>query len=123
MAFVSDESGRQEVYLTSLPGASGKWRISPSGGTQPVWRRDGRQLFYLAADGRLIAVSMDLKAGSPAIGLAETLFDRRFQASASDIDLYDVTADGTRLLINAPLEDRPQSALTVVLDWNARLKS
>ena len=58
MAYVSNESGRDEVYVTRFPRASGKWPVSSDGGNWPVWRRDGRELFYHAHDGQLMAVSV-----------------------------------------------------------------
>ena len=58
IAYVSDESGREQVYVQSFPEHGGKWQISNGGGEQPLWRRDGRELFYLSGDRKLMAVEV-----------------------------------------------------------------
>ena len=59
IAYVSDESGMPQVYVQSFPTLTGHWQVSPDGGTQPRWRRDGKELFYLAPDRKLMAVSRE----------------------------------------------------------------
>src|SRR5204862_49735 len=69
VAYVSDESGRAEVYVQSFPASGGKWQISTGGGDQPQWRRDGGELFYMAPDKKLMAVPIapgnEFAPGSP----------------------------------------------------------
>ena len=69
MAYASNESGRGDVYVTRFPEPLGKWQVSTSGGGFPVWRRDGRELFYRGSDGTLMAVPVapgsDFAAGAP----------------------------------------------------------
>jgi hypothetical protein len=93
--------------------------VSIAGGSEPHWRRDGRELFYLAADRRIMTVPIGAD-GQP--GLARSLFQTRalFPGSIYRMN-YDVNADGTRFLINEPAEGAAQSPITVVLNWAAGL--
>ena len=118
MAYVSNESGRDEVYVTRFPRASGKWPVSSDGGNWPVWRRDGRELFYHAHDGQLMAVSVgagpDFVAGRPT-----ALFTPKALVGGLGVGtFYDVAADG-RFLINM-LVERTSPPATVLLNWSAR---
>jgi Tol biopolymer transport system component len=71
MAYASDETGRRQVYVRPFPSGEGVWRISVSGGDQPRWRGDGKELFYVAADGKIMAVSVRAVPGSkPSLELA-----------------------------------------------------
>ena len=121
IAYQSTESGGPEVYVQSFPVSSGKVRISTQGGADPRWRRDGKELFYLAADHKLMAV--EVKTGSAfEAGVPKALFQ------APIIDLYDaykhytVTNDGQRFLIVTPAEEVASDPITVVLNWTAGLK-
>jgi Tol biopolymer transport system component len=119
VAYVSDESGRFEVYVQSFPTPGGKWQISTEGGSDPRWRRDGKELFYRAADGKLMAVEVKggsiFEARSPKVLLATpplNFFDRN----------YAVTADGQRFLISTPVRDASSEMITVVINWTAELR-
>jgi Tol biopolymer transport system component len=118
MAYASDESGRREVYVQTFPASGGKWQISTAGGTYPRWRRDGKELFYIAADQKLMAVAVQtdstLQAGRP-----QALFEPRFFLPVIP---YTVLPDGQRFLVNTPLEEDNSSPMTVVLNWMAELK-
>jgi Tol biopolymer transport system component len=118
MAYVSDESGRREVYVQTFPASGGKWQISDSGGTYPRWRRDGKELFYIASDLKLMAVAVQtdstLLAGRP-----QALFEPRFFQAMIP---YTVSADSQRFLVNTPIEEDNSSSMTVVLNWMAALK-
>jgi hypothetical protein len=119
MAYVSDESGGQQVYVQSFPTLGGQRQISTAGGTQPRWRRDGKELFYLAPDRKLMAVAV--KTG--AIFEAESpraLFQTALNVSAFR-QSYGVSADGQRFLLNASVESG-SPPITVVLNWAALLK-
>lgn len=119
VAYVSDESGRNEIYVATFPKPTEKWQISDSGGTGPRWRRDGRELFYLARDGKMMAVPIlslsPFTARQPA-----ALFQSR--AVVAPIPLFDVTADGQRFLINERATDDEITPVTLVLNWPAALK-
>ncbi len=122
VAYSSNESGRLEVYVMPFGGGTGKWQISSAGGSQPVWRRDGKELFYWSADNTLMSVPITLKTGVVEVGAAHPLF--RFNnpvGIAGVVSPYDVTADGQRIvLITMPHQaSRP---ITLVTNWTAELK-
>jgi Tol biopolymer transport system component len=116
VAFVSEETGRPEVYVTRFDKPGEKWRISTDGGNLPCWRRDGRELFYLMTDGKVMAVEIkpgtEFNAGAPAL---------LFKADPLSKD-YDVTADGQRFLFIASAPGTQLLPFAVVLDWMADLK-
>jgi len=123
LAYTSDESGRPEVYVRPLPSLDEKWQVSPQGGSKAEWRRDGKELFYLAADGKLM--SLELKGGG---GFEGSTPRPIFQTRTPRVDfpsfhsLYAVTPDGQRFLVVTEPEGRASSPITVVLDWDAGLK-
>ena len=117
VAYASDESGIWEIYVTSFPGAAGKWQVSRGGGTEPRWRGDGKEMFYLAPSGMLMAVAVN--AGSLfATGEPAPLFQIHGRAAISSTDTYtyDVTKDGKRFLVNRYVKPEHVAPLTVVLD-------
>jgi dipeptidyl aminopeptidase/acylaminoacyl peptidase len=119
MAYVSDESGGPQIYVQSFPMQTGKWQISTDSGTQPRWRRDGKELFYLAPDRKLMAVTA--KSGNT----FETEAPRALFQTALDVtdqrQTYAVAADGQRFLLNTPVETT-SPPMTIVLNWQALLK-
>jgi eukaryotic-like serine/threonine-protein kinase len=124
LAFVSDESGRPEVYVAPLHAAGDKKRISTAGGLAPRWRRDGRELFYLEPGNRFMAVSVrsgtGFEAGDP-VPLFRSPWPVGFTLRAW-YAAYDVSADGQRFLVNAVVEDAASTPINVVLNWTAGLK-
>ncbi len=128
LAYTSNESGRYEVYVQSFPQAGGKYQVSTGGGIAPRWRRDGRELYYIASDAKLMAVAMrgesTLEAGLLSAGAA--LFQTNIHEAGgyvtTDKQQYDVTADGQRFLINTPVEGAASAPLTVVTNFTATLK-
>ena len=124
IAYVSDESGRFEVYVRSFPAtAGGKWVVSNGGGYQPRWRRDGRELFYFSNDGRLMSVDVAAAATFQASAPHFLFQVPIFGGGASTSNHYwDVTADGQRFLINTVSAESGSSGLTVVLNWQEALK-
>ena len=121
ITYVSNESGKREVYVRSFPAAGGKWQISNGGGAQPHWRRDGKELFYLSPDKKLMAVEVNGSSGTFEAGIPKALFDLRINSTNGFSD-YDVTADGQRFLVNTLVEQNARSPVTVVLNWTADLK-
>ncbi len=118
IAYVSNESGAFEVYVQAFPAGGAKWLVSTGGGQQPQWRSDGRELFYLSPDRKLIGV--EVRAGADfAIGAAAGLFDTRITAweRANQGVQYAVTADGQRFLVNTAAETIVP--ITLVLNWMA----
>ena len=120
LAYCSDNSGRSEVYVRPFPERGAAWRISVDGGTQPVWRSDGKELFYVSADRRLMAVPVTMGNGLE-LGRIEALFEIPLKSSASDIALFDVSAGVPRFLVNTPAERQTTPPVTVVVDWAASL--
>jgi Tol biopolymer transport system component len=115
IAYDSDESGDAEIYVALTEGGGEKKRLSPAGGSQPRWRRDGKELYYVAPDGSVIAVPVTLgetiEAGVPA-----ALFHVE-----TDVANYDVSPDGSRFLVSTRLERFPESPLRVIVNWDALL--
>ena len=120
IAYVSDESGQFEIYVQAFPGPGGKWQISTRGGFQPTWRADGRELYYIATDGRLMAVSINTVAGFAA-GVPAALFNTHLALSTATSQ-YAPSADGQRFLLITQEGNEALAPLTVVLNWNAEMK-
>ena len=118
VAYISGESGRDEVYVAPFPGPGGKWQISGEGGNLPRWRSDGSELFYQAADNKLIAVEVNGKGSSFEVGRAKPLFEARRSGARY---FYDVSPNGQRFLINTPREQAASTPITAVLNWNTAL--
>jgi Tol biopolymer transport system component/tRNA A-37 threonylcarbamoyl transferase component Bud32 len=118
IAYASDESGRWQVYVASFPSPGGRWQISSDGGTQPVWRRDGRELFYLGADRKLMAVPI---TAGPRFGFGppHALFQTRARYTGNIA--YDVAPDGQRFLVNTLVGSEAIPPITVVMNWTAAL--
>jgi len=124
MAYVSDESGSQEVYVRQFPAAEGKWRISTAGGIQPRWRRDSRELFFVSPDGKMNAVTVKAVTGTKPSFEASAprpLFDSHIVDIPVAFE-YDVTADGNRFLVTTKNAVGYALPLNVVVNWNAGLK-
>src|SRR5262245_8015253 len=123
VAYASNESGKWEIHVAPFPGPGGNWKVSTGGGSEPRWRRDGKELFYLAPDGKLMAVN--LKEGPTFdADVARPLFQTRMRPHISSEDLYsyDVSPDGQRFLLNTEIGEVTSPPLTVVLNWAAALK-
>lgn len=128
VAYESNESGRFEIYVQPFPGPGGKWQVSTAGGSQPRWRRDGNELFYVAPDGHLMAVSVAVKSVGQTLeaGTPVTLFAARLASGANVLAAgaqrpqYAVAPDG-RFLMDVAV-DAPASPITVVLNWDATVK-
>jgi serine/threonine protein kinase len=122
IAYASDETGKAEVYVQSFPATGAKWRVSINGGTQPRWRGDGKEIFYLAADRKLMAVqvksSPHFEAGAPAM-LFQTGITSELGPYISFS--YAVTGDGKRFLLLDPVGDESSPAMSIVLNWTAGL--
>jgi eukaryotic-like serine/threonine-protein kinase len=119
LSYCSSESGEQKIYVVSFPGPGGKWQVSPGGGCYPRWRRDGKELFYLSADNKIMAAEVRGDALSFAVGTVNPLFETRVYRSA--FGAFDVTADGQRFIV-AYEPGQPNVAITLVENWDAELK-
>ena len=120
VAYFSDESGNNEVYVRSVLPTGGKLLVSPSGGSHPRWRRDGKEVFYLSAARELMAAKVRQNASTLEIDTPVRLFKTRAQ---SFLPSFDVSADGQRFLVVSSSLQRQPSPITVVVHWNTGLKT
>ena len=122
VAYASNETGKWEIYVTSFPEARGKWQISTAGGEQPRWRDDGKELFYLSSDGKIMAAPVTSGANFDA-GMPIALFQAtpRQPVALQDFFVYDVSRDGQRFLINTPVKQAETKPMSVVLNWAAKV--
>jgi Tol biopolymer transport system component len=117
LAYQSDESKRHEVFVVGFPSLNGHWQISANGGQYPVWSRDGRELYFVSADNKLMAV--EIQPGAQFVAsVPKLLFPVRLGPTNPG---YDVSSDG-RFLIATPAEQSATVPMTVVLNWQAGLK-
>jgi Tol biopolymer transport system component len=122
MAYTSDESGREEVYVQPVPATGAKWPISTAGGSRARWRRDGKELFYIAADQRLMSVPVKSSATFE-VGIPQPLFQTSILSVIQPYQFfYTPSPDGQKFLMNVPGGGAAQSPITVVLNWQAGLK-
>jgi len=124
LAFQSDQSGRNEVYVEPFEGATAgtkrRWLVSSGGGGMPRWRGDGSEMFYMTSGGRMMAVSVHPAGGDFQSDTAHILFQTR--PIPGSWNLYDVSSDGQRFLLNLPLEWSSAAPITVVTNWTEKLK-
>ena len=124
LAFQSDQSGRDEVYVQPFEGATAgtprRWLVSAGGGGLPRWRGDGSEIFYMTSGGRMMAVSVHPSGGDFQFETAHMLFQTR--PIPGSWNLYDVSPDGRRFLLNLPLEWSSAAPITVVANWTGKLK-
>jgi Tol biopolymer transport system component len=123
MAYQSDESGAYEIFVQSVPPSGAKVQISAGGGTFPVWRRDGREIYYRAGNGTLMAVEVKTAAGTLEPGSRVQLFNPRSPAGTQGNLQFDASADGQRFLALAAAEEAVSAPITVVVNWTALLRA
>ena len=121
IAYTSNESRRREIYVAPFPGPGAKRQISNSGGSQPKWRGDGKEILYLAVDNKLMAAEVNGQGGSLEVGAVRALFEIRPRGPSRSV--YD-TVDGQRFLVmvNTAVEQKSSSPITLVLNWMTDLK-
>jgi serine/threonine protein kinase len=123
MAYASNETGSMEIYVSPFPSVNGKWQVSSAGGQEPRWRQDGKELFYLSAEGKMMAAAVtagtSFEAGSP-VALFQT--HPRQPVSASDVFSYDVSGDGQRFLILSKVDEANPAPLSVLLNWASEIE-
>ncbi len=122
IAYSSNETGRFEVYVQTFPQHLGKWQISTSGGDEPMWRGDGKELFYLGPDDELVSVEVNTNSDQFQAGPPKPLFQAQFVNGAWR-NHYAVSPDGQRFLILAPTGESKPAPITVVVNWPALLKN
>jgi serine/threonine protein kinase/Tol biopolymer transport system component len=122
LAYVSDESGRWEVYVQPYPGPGGKWQISTEGGMEPTWNPKGGELFYRLGDKMMsvsVAIEPTFKAGKPRV-----LFEKHYEPTPATGPNYDLSPDGQRFLMLKPSDQETAAPIqiNVVLNWSEELK-
>jgi len=122
IAYVSNESGILQVYVQNFPPAGGKWMVSINGGTMPRWRADGKELFFISPDSKLMAVSVSVNGNYFEAGSLNPLFDVRVPPPITGGTSYSPTRDGRRFLMNALAEESAPLPAVVVQNWTALLK-
>jgi len=120
VAYQSNESGRFEVYARPFPGPGGQWQVSTGGGGSPRWRADGKELYYLAPDNKLMAVVVKAQGAALAAGTPEALFQTHMPVGVNR-QQYDVARDG-RFLINTELQDNSTEPIHLLLNWKPPAK-
>jgi len=126
VVYTSNETGIKEVYVQPFPMSSaGKWSVSNGGGNQPRWRRDGKELFYVAPDSTLMAVDVSSTGGNFKLGVPKALFKTSILGGSGGGPAsswrWD-SPDGQRFLINSPVEEATATPVTIVLNWQTALK-
>ncbi|MFZ0731380.1 MAG: protein kinase [Candidatus Sulfotelmatobacter sp.] len=123
VAYSSNESGGWEVYVTSFPDARGKWQVSTNGGEQPRWRGDGKEIYFLSPDAKMMAASVDTKTefepGTPIV-LFQT--DPRERVATTEVIVYGVSRDGQRFLSNTNYNNGSAHPMSLVLNWKSEMK-
>jgi len=123
VSYTSDESGTSDVYIQSFPASRKKWQVSVRGGSSAIWRRDGKEIFYIAPDRRLMTVQVLSKGSTIDLGPATTLFQVPDGDAVNSRFSYAASADGQRFLVNVVTREGPIRPLTatVVVNWQAAL--
>jgi eukaryotic-like serine/threonine-protein kinase len=120
VAYASNESGRNEIYVDSFPEPTGRVRISTDGGEYPEWGPGGRELYYVSRDSKLMAVSLKMGTGALEPSAPRELFSLR--AVDTGNNPYEVASDGKRFLVGATPQRQAAQPLTVIVNWAAALK-
>ncbi len=120
VAYTSNESGRFQVYVQTFPLSDRKWQVSTNGGYESRWRADGREVYYLSDDWKLMAVSV---SGGPSFDVPKLLFQTRVpEGVTSRRTHYVPSRDGRRFLINTQTGNALPNPITVVFNWQAELR-
>ena len=120
LAFVSDESGSNEVYVTTFPEPARRWQVSTEGGSFPRWRGDGGELFFAKVNGELYSAEVDGSGETFDVGEIQRLFS--WNLAPGFRWPYDVSSDGQRFLLNRGMAAAETDPMTVVLNWDAELE-
>jgi eukaryotic-like serine/threonine-protein kinase len=120
LAYVSPVSGRQEVYIVPFPHGSGRFQVSTAGGYSPRWRRDGKELFYLGLDNKIMSAEITEQGATLLIGKVQPLF--QVNPLLSLFATYDVSADGKKFVVASEATQQAAAPLTLVTNWPALLK-
>jgi Tol biopolymer transport system component len=122
IAYRTDELGTDEIYVSSFPNVAGKLQVSVAGGSMPCWSGDGKELYYLTPDNKLMAAEMKEANGLLQVVGTKTLFQTAAAPTRTGGSPYDVTPDGKRFLVDTQTSDQTSALLNVVENWTAELK-
>ena len=120
IAYQSNESGRFEIYVQPFPGPGEKFRISPSGGTQPRWNKNGKEIFYVSLDSKMMAAPVKSDGKSLETGTPVALFPVRIAGSSFNKQQYAVPSDGQRFLVNLAVDEGVASPITLIYNWKPK---
>jgi eukaryotic-like serine/threonine-protein kinase len=123
IAYASNETGGWEIYVSPFPSGVGKWQVSIAGGQEPRWRQDGKELFYVSAEGKMMALAVTAGAGFKAdspVALFQT--HRRPPVSLPDAFSYDVSGDGQKFLILTKVDEANPAPLAITLNWASEME-
>lgn len=122
LAYTGDESGQDEIYVVPIPGLTQKYQVSTNGGTRASWRRDGKELYYISPDQKLMAVSVSRNGDNLEFGKPVALFESTFELTGNNVGRpYDPAPDGQKFVMNSAVETRAQP-LTLVTNWSSLVK-
>jgi dipeptidyl aminopeptidase/acylaminoacyl peptidase len=124
IAYRSDESGRNEIYISSFPKPTGKLQLSGDGGVTPRWKNDGKELYYLAPDKMLMAVELKDTGSTLQVASVRPLFEllHTMIVTGAGVNQYDVTGDGSRFVVVTGTTTGAPEPLQLVTNWDAELK-
>jgi Tol biopolymer transport system component len=121
VAYSSNETGKYEVFVQTFPEQLGKWQVSNSGGSAPMWRHDGKELFYLRPDNTLMSVDVGTVAGKFEVGTPKPVFQAQLGSEIAR-NQYAVSPDGQRFLMIVSAGEPKPTPITVVVNWPALLE-
>jgi eukaryotic-like serine/threonine-protein kinase len=122
VAYSSNETGQNEIYVQTFPERTGRWEISTSGGVMPMWRRDGKELYYLTSDEKLMAVEVNATSAAFQASIPKELFQAQLIPLSYWRNIYVPSPDGQRFLMITPATQVKPEPITVVVNWPALLK-
>jgi eukaryotic-like serine/threonine-protein kinase len=119
LAYASDESGRNEIYITPFPSGTAKWQVSNDGGTTPVWRKDSKEMFYLNSTNKIVAVDVDSAGNAVRLTRPHALFQA--VVVGPQLGSFTVAPDGKKFLLNSSKSAEANTPFTLVQNWPTRL--
>jgi Tol biopolymer transport system component len=120
LAYSNNETGRYEVYIQPFPGGAGRWQVSTAGGSNAVWRKDGKELFFQSLDQQIMAVDIHENGAGLELGAPHALFKAATVNNGNGP--YTVSADGKKFVMNTVLPQSITEPLTLITNWTADLK-
>jgi Tol biopolymer transport system component len=120
IVYSSDESGRNEIYVQQFPDSTGKWIVSRGGGTTPAWSADGRQIYYISPERKMMSVPVSPGTSFDA-GMPIALFEARVrEVGAVRYRQYAVTRDGSKFLLNRYVGEEGTRPMTLIQSWSSQ---